>query len=157
MNPLEAASALVAAWARGYTRRLPHDIAEARRDELACDVWEQRTDAARAGVAPRRIAAAIVWRMLAGVPADLSWRYQHLVATARKPHAERIDGRVIMVRDRTLLSRARLRRSTRRCSTCGERYRRKLPYCPVCKTRPRREGEHQPGGGGTTSWPAGFG
>ena len=39
------------------------------------------------------------------------------------------------VRSGTLLTRARLRLSTRRCRACGERYQHPYPYRPVCKTK----------------------
>jgi len=140
LNAAERASALVLTWARTYTRRLPRELAEARRDELACDLWEQRTDASLAGRTSTSVALAILRRMLAGVPADLSWRHGQLAAAARKPHTQRIDGRLLMVHHWTPLTRARLRFSTRRCKACGERYQRKYPYCPVCKTKPGHQG-----------------
>lgn len=39
-----------------------------------------------------------------------------------------------------LTARIRRRMTTRKCKACGERYRRKLPYCPVCKTLPGHDG-----------------
>lgn len=42
--------------------------------------------------------------------------------------------------NRTPLTRAQRLLTARRCKACGERYRRKLPYCPVCKTRPGHDG-----------------
>jgi hypothetical protein len=140
VNAAERASALVVGWAAMYTRRLPRELARARCDELVSDLWEQRADAAEHGGSPVGTAAAIVWRMLAGIPADLVWRHQQGRVAARRPQRQRIDGRWVMVGDRTLLTRARMRVTTRRCKACGERYRRRYPYCPVCKTRKGRHG-----------------
>lgn len=153
MNAADRASRLVSAWAATYTRRLPRDVMRARRDELASDLWEQRADAADSGTSSSRIAASIVRRMLAGVPADLLWRRHQRRVAIRAPQRQRIDGRWIMVNDRTLLTRARVRLSTRRCKACGERYRRRYPYCPVCKTKkgdsdiPKAEGTYSHPGG----------
>jgi uncharacterized OB-fold protein len=35
-----------------------------------------------------------------------------------------------------LLQRVHTRLRTMRCRACGERYARRLPYCPVCKHDP---------------------
>lgn len=133
MNASDPVSAIVVGWTATYTRRLPREIAQARRDEIASDLWEQRADAA--GRSSARAALEIVRRMLVGIPADLVWRHHKRRAAARQPQRQRIDGRWIMVNDRTLLTRARMRLTTRRCKACGERYRRRFPYCPVCKTK----------------------
>jgi hypothetical protein len=37
---------------------------------------------------------------------------------------------------RQVLRRLRARRRERRCRACGERYPKRLPYCPVCKHDP---------------------
>ena len=38
------------------------------------------------------------------------------------------------------------RRRVYRCRYCGERYERKKPYCPVCKTRKGTKGHGPPSG-----------
>lgn len=144
VNVAERASALALGWSHMYTRRLPSEVAEIRRAELASDVWEQRADGRQGGVAPTLVALDILRRMLAGVPADVSWRRRQLTAV-RHGHRERIDGRMVMVHNRTPLTRAQRLLTARRCKACGERYRRKLPYCPVCKTRRGHDGiKHDP-------------
>jgi len=149
VNAAERASVIVVGWAAIYTRRLPRELAQARRDEIVSDLWEQRADAA--GSSSVRTALEIVRRMLAGIPADLVWRHHQRRAAAQRPQRQRIDGRWIMVNDRTLLTRARMRLTTRRCKACGERYRRRYPYCPVCKTKkgdsdvPKAEGTFSAG------------
>jgi hypothetical protein len=57
-------------WVDRYTRGLPDAEREARRAEIASDVWEHR---AAAGAAPG-VQLATASRCLRGVPADLSWR-----------------------------------------------------------------------------------
>lgn len=73
---------------------------------------------------------AVVRRMLAGVPADVSWRLSQQAAARRGPTRVHIDGKAIVMNTRTALDRARLMRATRR----------KLPYCPVCKTKRGHDG-----------------
>jgi hypothetical protein len=61
-------------WADRYTRGLADEVRDRRRDEIACDVFEQ-LHAASDG---RR--ASVAWRTLRGVPSDLSWRRQEMRA-----------------------------------------------------------------------------
>ncbi len=60
-------------WVRLYTRGLPADTLEARRDEIASDVFEQR---ANNGASERGVRIAIAGRTLRGVPGDLMWRFE---------------------------------------------------------------------------------
>ncbi|MGH9277780.1 MAG: hypothetical protein ACRD12_06685 [Acidimicrobiales bacterium] len=64
-------------WARCYTRGLPPDLALARRDEIASDVYEHQ-----AGSAGRGTGAAVVGRTLRGVADDLLWRRAEKRGTA---------------------------------------------------------------------------
>lgn len=139
MNTAERVCVFVQHWADVYTRRLPYQVGVDRRAELASDLWEQRTDGIARGASPVVVATAIVRRMIAGIPGDLSWRRSELSA-AHGGHKDRIDGRLAMVHSPMPLTRTRRRLTTRRCKACGERYRRKLPYCPVCKVRPGQDG-----------------
>jgi uncharacterized OB-fold protein len=44
-----------------------------------------------------------------------------------------------------VIGRVRARLRTTRCRGCGERYAKRLPYCPVCKHDPRGfAGVHPP-------------
>ncbi|MGL6279359.1 MAG: hypothetical protein ACRC50_07375 [Gaiella sp.] len=65
-----SAERLTGWWVDRYTRGLDPRLREARRAELASDVWEHRT-AAGDGLATE---LAIASRCLRGVPADLVWR-----------------------------------------------------------------------------------
>ena len=70
------AARLTYRWVRVYTAHLDSDRRDTRRAELASDVWEHEVEAKRAGLGSLRVNAQIRRRLLAGVPADLSWRRQ---------------------------------------------------------------------------------
>jgi hypothetical protein len=59
-------------WADRYTRGLPDDVRERRRDEIASDVFEQRHMQA---VSDGR-SSSPAWRTVRGIPADVAWRRQ---------------------------------------------------------------------------------
>ncbi len=65
---------LARSWVAFYTRGLPADCRDARRAEISSDLWEQRHDGLANGSAS--VPASVVGRMLAGMPADISWRVQ---------------------------------------------------------------------------------
>jgi hypothetical protein len=69
---------LATAWVRTYTRGLPADVAERRRAELASDLYEHAATDGRS--------AAVLGRVLWGIPADLSWR-----RAARVPRLRRLE------------------------------------------------------------------
>ena len=68
------ASGLTHRWVSGYTARLDPARRDARRAELASDLWEHEEEAKRAGLGAFRMNAQILRRMMRGIPADLSWR-----------------------------------------------------------------------------------
>lgn len=88
MNAADRASELVMRWAYVYTRRLPDDVAARRRDELESDLWEQRSYGRQVAAPIPAVALSMLRRMVAGMPADLSWR-QGQVAAARGTPLER--------------------------------------------------------------------
>jgi hypothetical protein len=73
MTP-ERMAALVARWARFYTRDLPAPVAGRRREEIDADVHEQIAHERARGTGDRRIALSLAARMLKGMAADASWR-----------------------------------------------------------------------------------
>ena len=75
MTPLAAANAVVRAWTRLYTTRLPVVSRDLRRAEIDSDLWEFERDAARSDLAP---ALHVLARLLLGIPDDLSWRASHV-------------------------------------------------------------------------------
>lgn len=85
MNGPERAQELVLAWARRYTRGLPEATAERRLAELASDCHEQRCWGREVGAPPAAVAASMVARTLAGMPADLLWRYTQIAAAQDRP------------------------------------------------------------------------
>jgi hypothetical protein len=82
MSP-ERMAALVARWARRYTRDLPEAVARRRTDELAADVRDHIAHERERGTAESRIALGIAARMLRGLPADLAWRRSAAGRTTR--------------------------------------------------------------------------
>jgi hypothetical protein len=66
--------ALARAWVRIYTRGLSAALRDARRAEIACDLWEQRHEQACAGRRSLLTALEIFGRVIRGVPSDLAWR-----------------------------------------------------------------------------------
>lgn len=69
-------------WVSWYTRGLAAGLGEARRRELASDLWEHTSDGRSTGVSDLLINVEVLERMVAGVPSDLSWRRAHLSAAA---------------------------------------------------------------------------
>lgn len=61
-------------WVQVYTRGLPVEAAEQRREEILSDLWEHHDDSVRAGRSRRRHDLEVIERVLCGIPADLSWR-----------------------------------------------------------------------------------
>jgi hypothetical protein len=69
---------IVREWTRLYTWRLPPTLREARRAEIESDLWEFEHDVtARARSSP---AMQVLLRVVAGVPDDLQWRVEQVVA-----------------------------------------------------------------------------
>lgn len=58
-------------WVFAYTSGLPPDARDRRRDEIASDLWEHQQEAGAKGEPP---SSGVVARVVAGIPADLSWR-----------------------------------------------------------------------------------
>jgi len=93
----ERVAALVARWARLYTRGLPAPVARRRIDELAADLHDQVAHERAAGVDERRIARGLASRMLRGLAADLAWRGRHRAATPLRRSALRVAAGVALV------------------------------------------------------------
>jgi len=65
---------LVRWWVGLYTRGLPSDVRDGRREEIEADLWGQLEDATPSGRSDRSTASEIVTRLVLGLPADLTWR-----------------------------------------------------------------------------------
>lgn len=131
-------AALATRWVHLYTRRLPAAVAWERRAELISDLWEERAESRVQGRSPAMTAASMVYRALAGVPADIAWRSgqrSRLVTRELQPLSPRLPGTQGLRGWR----RFNMLLRTRRCHACGRRYERQRWYCPTCKTSPRQE------------------
>jgi hypothetical protein len=71
--PAAGTTKAVLGWVAFYTRFAPEDVAQARRDELLSDIYEQHAHAARQGLAPSAADRTILSRALRGLAADLNW------------------------------------------------------------------------------------
>jgi hypothetical protein len=67
------AVALVRAWTRVYTWRLPQHVRDFRRWEIESDLFESQRDAGPSS----RLALQVTIRLLLGVPDDLRWRVSY--------------------------------------------------------------------------------
>src|SRR6188508_1739133 len=74
---------LVYAWTRLYTWRLPANLRDDRRREIASDLWESHHDADGRG--RMRHGLQVLGRMLAGIPDDVLWRWE--LPRSRRPRA----------------------------------------------------------------------
>ncbi len=68
------ASRLTHRWVCAYTAHLDPGQRDTRRAEIDCDLWEHQADAQRMGLGSLRLNVQMIRRLLAGIPADLSWR-----------------------------------------------------------------------------------
>jgi hypothetical protein len=68
---------VVRGWVRLYTRGLPAELRDARRDELDDDLWCEHEEAAALGRSERSLDADLALRLLFGMPVDISWRLAH--------------------------------------------------------------------------------
>ena len=75
------AAAVIRTWVGLYTRGLPRELREARRQELASDLWEQQQLSAFVNETPLETAGEMFARTLLGMPADITWRVQSQFAT----------------------------------------------------------------------------
>jgi hypothetical protein len=82
------ASAVVRAWTFVYTIGAGASIREARRDEIASDLWEHARGSADDGITSRRIAGQMLARCFLGIGADVSWRVQVAVDQRRAGEVE---------------------------------------------------------------------
>ena len=79
MTPLGDRAAT--AWTTFYTRGLPDETAERRREEIASDLFEHAHEAGPTPAQQTEVLGRVLW----GIPADLSWR-----RAARAPRERRL-------------------------------------------------------------------
>jgi hypothetical protein len=68
------ASCVARCWTAAYTLGLATHVRDARRDEIASDVWEHHGDVVAEGGSVWRFAGSVLGRVARGAPADLLWR-----------------------------------------------------------------------------------
>jgi hypothetical protein len=71
---MKLAIGLTRAWVRLYTKGLPPELRDDRRAEIESDLWEQGYDGEANGHDPQETGAEVLLRLVAGLPADLTWR-----------------------------------------------------------------------------------
>ena len=76
---VRTAIGVVRLWTQLYTCALPVAVREARRAEIASDVWHSVHDPDRD--APWRLALQMILRLLLGIRDDLGWRWEQPKAT----------------------------------------------------------------------------
>jgi len=91
MIPSRVAS-LVRAWVDFYTAGANAAARDARRDEIADDLWCQGEEADALGQTSASIGTEMVVRLLLGMPADISWRFPHRGQPAPKPERSSSGG-----------------------------------------------------------------
>jgi hypothetical protein len=79
---VDGAVFLVLTWTRFYTWGTPPAVRDARRDEIASDLWEFLHDPDMpATLSPAR---HLIFRLIRGVPDDLVWRAEHGMSMSRR-------------------------------------------------------------------------
>ena len=63
-------------WVNFYTRSLPAEMAQSRRDEVLSDIHEQYADAAARGVAASETDRAVTSRAVRGMASDIAWSWR---------------------------------------------------------------------------------
>jgi hypothetical protein len=69
---------LVRRWVELYTRGLAVEVRVRRREEIEADLWSQFEEATRIGRSERSTGGEVLVRLVAGMPADVSWRLAHI-------------------------------------------------------------------------------
>jgi hypothetical protein len=69
-----AASRVARGWTAAYTLGLATHVRDARRAEIASDVWEHHNDIVAEGRTVWRFVVGVLSRLVRGAPADLLWR-----------------------------------------------------------------------------------
>jgi len=72
------AARLVRTWVHLYTSGLPDQVRDDRRAEIESDLWSQLSEKSLSGSNDGRVGIEILVRLVAGIPADLSWRSEQI-------------------------------------------------------------------------------
>jgi hypothetical protein len=74
----EKSAAVVRRWVAIYTRGLPSEVRQNRRDEIDDDLWSQLLESSESGRTDRSMSGEVVARLVLGIPADVSWRVEQV-------------------------------------------------------------------------------
>jgi hypothetical protein len=74
----EKSAAVVRRWVAIYTRGLPSEVRQNRRDEIDDDLWSQLLECSESGRTDRSMSGEVVARLVLGIPADVSWRVEQI-------------------------------------------------------------------------------
>lgn len=88
---------LVRWWVCRYTAGLDRTITAERRAEIDSDLAEHAHSRRASGWSSSRVVRERLGRMLAGIPADIGWRYDRLHSHARRQRATTLLGSVATV------------------------------------------------------------
>lgn len=86
---LAIAVALTRSWTAFYTRGLPGNLRDRRREEIESDLWEQRQAGSQHETQPGT-ALHILLRLVLGAPSDLVWRVEtgSVVRSGKEPNMD---------------------------------------------------------------------
>ena len=108
MPTMNLAVGLVRRWVGLYTVGLPAEARDARRAEIESDLWEQEEDASLNDSRSYVIAFHVFGRWLMGVPADVSWRLEQVLAARRRERERELGnesrGQMAFMRIATLMA-----------------------------------------------------
>ena len=74
---------IVRRWVTIYTRGLPPDIRDARREEIEADLWSHAQDAEAFGAGSSQPSTEIFSRLVFGMWADITWRLEQSASRVR--------------------------------------------------------------------------
>ena len=76
---------LVRRWVSLYTSGLAAEARDRRRDEVAADLWSQAEESRELARSDGTTAAEMLIRLIAGIPADITWRLEKRGVQPRNP------------------------------------------------------------------------
>jgi len=90
------AIALTRSWTATYTRGLPSDLREERREEIDCDLWKHQRLADLQLAPATGTAVEILLRLVLGIPADVFWRLEAGAGSTRSERGTQVNDTLIM-------------------------------------------------------------
>jgi hypothetical protein len=81
---LDLAIGITRGWTATYTRGLPHDLRAERREEIDSDLWEHQRLADLQRAPMTGTATEVLFRLILGMPEDITWRLEAGAASTSK-------------------------------------------------------------------------